>query len=499
MYLKTFMKFTLLYSHFCFLFNFWMSLFSGCDADPQMLADYIMVMLKQEMSLQKTTGKSQTAVIDYLSQQLEDFLKDQTKSCIERILHAVNNKAVYLSEGHERKEKVTSGPLENDSIPSQFIKTDEEFAPIYSDTEDAMHGPETIEQDVIMEEEEEGEDDIRHRSPEREYDQVVRSMVEAPETSRLARRGYRERPIGRFRSDEISRERERRRSPPLTSGWHGRHRRYERIEEPRSFSSIELDRRRDYEGSRYPLQHEERYADRSLRRTTVVRVEKIPPEQCDEKTLQAHFSQFGQIEGILADRSRRRAHIVFHSEHSATAAVRSLDAVLHNRFIRVYRAGPEETDRIKMSLADNKISRVSPVEQELTGPRPQIAEFIPKELPAMPPGAFKSDFRQQQRQETLRHLLDIQRQKQELIHKLMQEQKQLIDRLSNETETIGEEDRKDLLQHVDSLSQIILRHRLQMSQMSRQAEKVYAADVSSSPISATEMSTSVEVRGFLSN
>jgi hypothetical protein len=365
---------------------------SGCDANVEMLADYVMMLLKQEMM--SKTAKSRMEIVTYLTQQLDDFLKEQSQSFVERVLDAFENKP----------------SIEETKPLTDHVKADEEFAPLYSDEEE----------DVMMKEED------RHRSPEKPI-RAIRSH-----------RGYR----------EFQRRGER---LPMRRGYYD----YYREEEQQQ------NNKDDHQPKRYtrPLHYRRRWEekDSDIQSRTVIRVEKLPLEHCHKRMLWNYFSKFGTIQDIYVDRHRKQAHVFFESEHAATNAVRSLDAVFHNRFIRVCRARHVESERIAL------------MEREVEEEEPMVSKTLEMARPL--PTTLKLDLRRQQKEDTLKHLLNLQKQKQVLVQRLIQEQKYLMDRLASDV-NMTEQDRKELLHQAESLSQIILRHRLQMSQKNQPTDSI---------------------------
>jgi hypothetical protein len=62
----------------------------------------------------------------------------------------------------------------------------------------------------------------------------------------------------------------------------------------------------------------------------------VPEELNNVDAIWKHFSKFGQIKNIITEPHSSRAHVKFGAPEEASAAIRSPDAVMGNRFVRIY-------------------------------------------------------------------------------------------------------------------------------------------------------------------
>ncbi|SGY57542.1 BQ5605_C006g04284 [Microbotryum silenes-dioicae] len=71
--------------------------------------------------------------------------------------------------------------------------------------------------------------------------------------------------------------------------------------------------------------------------TCAIRIENIPSDKVDQADVVEYFSRFGDIFAAEVNAGYRRAVVIYHAPAQAELALNSPDAVLGNRFVRVYR------------------------------------------------------------------------------------------------------------------------------------------------------------------
>ncbi|SDA02502.1 BZ3501_MvSof-1269-A2-R1_Chr12-3g03646 [Microbotryum saponariae] len=71
--------------------------------------------------------------------------------------------------------------------------------------------------------------------------------------------------------------------------------------------------------------------------TCAIRIENIPSDKVDQDDVVECFSRFGDISSAEVNAAYRRAVVIYHAPAQAELALNSPDAVLGNRFVRVYR------------------------------------------------------------------------------------------------------------------------------------------------------------------
>ncbi|SCV73028.1 BQ2448_6953 [Microbotryum intermedium] len=77
-----------------------------------------------------------------------------------------------------------------------------------------------------------------------------------------------------------------------------------------------------------------------LRSTCAIRIENIPSDKVDQDGVAQYFRNFGDISFVEVDAANRRAVVTYKTPAQAELALNSPDAVLGNRFIRVHRMPP---------------------------------------------------------------------------------------------------------------------------------------------------------------
>ncbi|GAA5935829.1 hypothetical protein JCM1841_004874 [Sporobolomyces salmonicolor] len=115
--------------------------------------------------------------------------------------------------------------------------------------------------------------------------------------------------------------------------------------------------------------------------TRTLAMENIPPEAANEQSIRGFFDKFGAVEAIEVDSRARRAKLTFGTVAEAERALSSPEAVFGNRFVRLYRAqeptsvsGPSSSPSTSLAQAENAmrqkelISRIDSCEpQERAG------------------------------------------------------------------------------------------------------------------------------------
>ncbi|PSK36159.1 hypothetical protein B9Z65_5974 [Elsinoe australis] len=81
------------------------------------------------------------------------------------------------------------------------------------------------------------------------------------------------------------------------------------------------------------------------RDTKAIVVENIPPESFSEESVRGFFAEFGTIDGVELQEGRRLAIITYSDHDGAQRAFESPRVVFDNRFVKVYWYRPESLDR----------------------------------------------------------------------------------------------------------------------------------------------------------
>lgn len=212
-------------------------------------------------------------------------------------------------------------------------------------------------------------------------------------------------------------------------------------------------------------------------------LKKIPRDLNNIAKLNEHFQRFGTITNIkVCAFGDPEAALVQFSHHSeAKAAYSCPDAVLANRFIRVFWHNPDRQQENKDGNSNQGVttgssnSRSTPAESAVKDdsnkataePKAKPTMFqsgkttfskTAKALPAHVPASPAMTKRQQelQKQEAIKKKLEIQKQKQELLNKQIKEQKLLISKLEKKNLSAAEKDLimktiKSLSSNIESL------------------------------------------------
>ena len=150
--------------------------------------------------------------------------------------------------------------------------------------------------------------------------------------------------------------------------------------------------------------------------TGTLMVDRLPIEHCQERSLIDYFSKFGDLDRVSLDTETRRAEIKFINQEDAQAAIECPDAILGNRFIRIYHAS--KTKRHHPSDRGTSLSKVRKPKQHPRLTRSQ-SKMVAPSLPSS----------KEEKQQRLAHLLQVQRQKQELYEKYIAQQKEILGKL----------------------------------------------------------------------
>ncbi|KAM0786083.1 hypothetical protein ACM66B_006894 [Microbotryomycetes sp. NB124-2] len=123
-------------------------------------------------------------------------------------------------------------------------------------------------------------------------------------------------------------------------------------------------------------QKQQRQRDHAARPDSVktVRVTHIPDEHLSQHSVHKWFSRFGQLAKVVVDPDRKRALVTFANTSQMHAALKSPDAVFGNRFVRVGRA--------KISLHD-----AAPSEQQALSAEAPAFEARP--VPSTPYAPYR--------------------------------------------------------------------------------------------------------------
>lgn len=154
------------------------------------------------------------------------------------------------------------------------------------------------------------------------------------------------------------------------------------------------------------------------RHNSTIIVENIPAENCVIDKVNEYFKQFGTITNISLQPEASKAVIQFNSHQEADAAYSSPEVIFNNRFVKVYwqKAETKEQDAV-----------TPPPSKPLT---PKTYEPSPEAIAAKAAEFAKlKEVKQKQQQARLQTMLELQKSKEQLIQRQIQEQKVLLEKL----------------------------------------------------------------------
>lgn len=250
-----------------------------CDADPGALADYIIALLKHDKSMEELES--------LCIEQLDDFLKNETKPFVKHLFKSLESKE-WLKRRHDGPEYKSKAPkLESPYKPSQ-----------------------------------------------REYDNRKSNTYSRSERSHDYDR--RDHPDRRDRRDDDYRE-ERTKKRGICYQYerrgtcsNGAACIYEHIDNVPAYGQD--DRRHSNNNSRQDY----RYRPQTKPdRKNILLLECIPAEKCSVDAINTYFKRFGTLINIQVDSKNFRASLEFTTNDEATAAITNPEAIFDNRFVKL--------------------------------------------------------------------------------------------------------------------------------------------------------------------
>ena len=221
-------------------------------------------------------------------------------------------------------------------------------------------------------------------------------------------------------------------------------------------------------------------------------VKKIPRGLNNISVLNNHFSKFGKIVNLQVSfgGDPEGALVTFSSHSEAQAAYRSTEAVLNNRFIKVFWHNKEQQQQGENQPPTSAASKSLSVKDRLGGIGQRV--LGQSQMGGAPPGATVLDEaamkeateakekerekavaaikrsqeilaakealkkkQEEQKREATKLQVDLQRRKQELLDKQLQQQRVLIERLEKNKSTMKAEERAAVMQTVRTLQETI--------------------------------------------
>ena len=194
-------------------------------------------------------------------------------------------------------------------------------------------------------------------------------------------------------------------------------------------------------------------------------LDKIPPDCCNVAKINEYFGKFGNLVNLSVQADQNRALLQYEKPEEALAAFRSPEVIFDNRFVKLFWDANDTGAAVR--------------------PRSWNAEGASKlqEVKAIP-HVQPQDEQHLRKQEVLRSMHEFQRQKQDLLQKYIQQQKDLLQRL--EAGNLDDTARQELLTSLKSIDSVI-----GSIQVSIQAKPTATAESSSNNTAITQTSAPI--------
>lgn len=401
------------------------------EADPSILADYILALLKNH------SDEPVDAQVTICKQNLHDFLGvGKTDHFVEQMFH-------YMMTGEEPRV-----PRQHQGHAPPEGRRDKEHREVRPDRASEVGRPPGHHRDEYRggyrEPMDREERDCRQRHPgDRPRDH--RPPRDDPQRnhpgSRSAPRDY--------ASEQGPRERDYRRE----EGFGGKPRHSDRSRSPGPLPLSSATTTTRSQGGYYNHPPAPGTHKRLL-------VSHIPVKDCNRETLEQYFARFGPLAHVEVNTGQSRAMIEFERPEDASEAFKCPDAVLGNRFVRMV------WDRMEGKRRSHLMN-------------PTAMPFVPQSHPQShphqhshhAPPSSSSSHRSMTlindnpsttgssgvpgNTESLQKLLDLQRQSQALLDKYIEQQKQLINTLSDPQTSLSDDDKQSILQSLKFVDEMI--------------------------------------------
>ncbi|KAI9315620.1 hypothetical protein BX666DRAFT_2028518 [Dichotomocladium elegans] len=182
------------------------------------------------------------------------------------------------------------------------------------------------------------------------------------------------------------------------------------------------------------------------RQNTTLVVENIPPEFCDISKVNEYFKKFGSITNISVQGRLSKATVQFSNNAEANAAYNSPDPIFDNRFVKVYWFKEEDQKNagsVTSGGSSSNSGAPTPSSKPVV-PQRRANEPDPEEVAARAAELAKErEEKQKRHQERMKAILEVQKQREQLLQKQITEQKRLMEKLSNQN--MSQEEKKELL------------------------------------------------------
>ncbi|CAO3688210.1 unnamed protein product [Rhizopus stolonifer] len=182
--------------------------------------------------------------------------------------------------------------------------------------------------------------------------------------------------------------------------------------------------------------------------TTLI-VEKIPLESCQISIVNDFFAKFGTITNISVQPHAQKAVIQYGTRAEAERAYTCPDAVFDNRFVKVYWS-KDETAAIPVTGANATSANEVPEQQENTQKR-KADEPDPEAVAARAAEIAKiREEKHKKHQEHMKAILDIQKKREQQLQQQIAEQKRLFEKLASSS-SMSTEEKTEILKQLKTI------------------------------------------------
>ncbi|CAO3611933.1 unnamed protein product [Cunninghamella echinulata] len=180
------------------------------------------------------------------------------------------------------------------------------------------------------------------------------------------------------------------------------------------------------------------YTSRYTSYSTKIVVENIPSEHCTIDAVTDYFGKFGKLTNLSVQPDHSRAFIQYTTHQEALAAYQSPAVIFNNRFVKVYWQKVDEEEEKRDYLEQLRLA---------AQPDPELVKAKAAQL------AKEKEEKQKKHQEHLKKILELQKQKQQLMERQIDEQKKLMQKLQHAPP--GSKEREEIMTAMANLSAII--------------------------------------------
>ncbi|ORZ22252.1 hypothetical protein BCR42DRAFT_405793 [Absidia repens] len=180
------------------------------------------------------------------------------------------------------------------------------------------------------------------------------------------------------------------------------------------------------------------YTSRCTPYSTKIVVENIPQDHCNIDSVTEFFGKFGKLVNLSVQADVSRAFLQYATHHEALAAYQSPAVIFNNRFVKVFWQKVDQEEERKEFMEQQRLASL---------PDPEAIKAKAAQL------AKEKEERQKRLQENMKKVLEVQKQKQQLMEKQIEEHKILLERLKQAPP--GSKEREDIMSAINHVSTLI--------------------------------------------